>query len=142
MNSIFRLFNWSGSAFLSCQYDAFRSIGGLSTNLHAYEETDFVFRLKWRSWKTARNSPSCTLSSSYLGEEQTTVFSNNVSRCFQFPCRDSIYVSLFVTKESWETATRLRMVHKSPVVDIWVFSQGTTCASQESLRLLFSFPAN
>jgi glycosyltransferase involved in cell wall biosynthesis len=46
LNPLFRLFNWGGGAFLLCQVEAFRSIGGFSTSLYAYEEIDFVFRLK------------------------------------------------------------------------------------------------
>ena len=112
MNPIFRLFNWSGSAFLLCQYDAFRSIRGFSTSLYAYEEIDFVFRLKWRSWKTGKKFTVLRIIELLLlGEEQTKVFSNKASRRFQFPCRDSIYDSLSVTKESCqeagETDTRL-----------------------------------
>ncbi len=46
LNPIFRLFNWSGGVFLLCRGDAFQAIGGFSTRLYAYEEIDFVFRLK------------------------------------------------------------------------------------------------
>ena len=54
MNPISRLFNLSGGAFLLCQCNAFRSIGGFSTNLYAYEEIDFLFRLKWHGWKIGK----------------------------------------------------------------------------------------
>ena len=54
LNPIFRLFNWSGGAFLLCKCEAFNSIGGFSTSLYAYEEIDFVFRLKWHGWKTGK----------------------------------------------------------------------------------------
>ena len=46
LNPLFRLFNWGGGAFLLCQREAFQSIGGFSTNLYAYEEIDFIIRLK------------------------------------------------------------------------------------------------
>jgi len=46
LNPLFRLFNWSGGAFLLCQREAFQSLGGFSTSLYAYEEIDFVIRLK------------------------------------------------------------------------------------------------
>lgn len=46
LNPLFRLFNWCGGAFLLCQHEAFQSIGGFSTSLYAYEEIDFVIRLK------------------------------------------------------------------------------------------------
>ena len=43
---LFRLFNWSGGALLLCEGEAFRTLGGFSTDLYAYEEIDFVLRLK------------------------------------------------------------------------------------------------
>ncbi len=46
LNPFFRLFNLCGGAFLLCRSEAFRSIEGFSTNLYAYEEIDFVIRLK------------------------------------------------------------------------------------------------
>jgi glycosyltransferase involved in cell wall biosynthesis len=46
LNPLFRLFNWSGGAFLLVQRQAFQAIGGFSTDLYAYEEIDFVIRLK------------------------------------------------------------------------------------------------
>jgi len=46
LNPLFRLFNWSGGAFLLCEGEAFRTLGGFSTDLYAYEEIDFVLRLK------------------------------------------------------------------------------------------------
>lgn len=46
LNPLFRHFNLSGGAFLICQSDAFRALGGFSTDLYAYEEIDFVLRLK------------------------------------------------------------------------------------------------
>ena len=81
-------------------------------SLYAYEEIDFVFRLKSRSWKTGKKFTVLhIIELLLLGEEQTTVFSNKANRHFQFPCRASIYASLSVTKEScqeaWETDTRL-----------------------------------
>ena len=46
LNPLFRLFNWSGGACLLVQRNAFQAIGGFSTDLFAYEEIDFVMRLK------------------------------------------------------------------------------------------------
>lgn len=46
LNPFFRLFNWCGGAFILCTAEAFRSIGGFSTDLYALEEIDFVLRLK------------------------------------------------------------------------------------------------
>lgn len=46
LNPLFRLFNWSGGAYLLVQRDAFEAVGGFSTDLYAYEEIDFVIRLK------------------------------------------------------------------------------------------------
>lgn len=46
LNPLFRLLKFSGGAFLLCQKEAFNEISGFSTNLYAYEEIDFVFRLK------------------------------------------------------------------------------------------------
>ena len=46
LNPLFRLLNWSGGAFLLVRRDAFQAIGGFSTDLYAYEEVDFVIRLK------------------------------------------------------------------------------------------------
>ena len=46
LNPLFRLFNWSGGAFILCKREAFQAIGGFSTSLYAYEEIDFVIRLK------------------------------------------------------------------------------------------------
>ncbi len=46
LNPLFRLFNLCGGAFLFCRRDAYRAIGGFSTELYAYEEIDFAFRLK------------------------------------------------------------------------------------------------
>lgn len=46
LNPFFRLLNWSGGAFLLCQREAFEAVGKFSTNLYAYEEVDFVLRLK------------------------------------------------------------------------------------------------
>jgi len=54
LNPFFRLFNWSGEVFLLCQSDAFRAIGGFSTNLYAFEEVDFVIRLKRYSRKQGK----------------------------------------------------------------------------------------
>ena len=46
LNPLFRLFKFCGGAFILCRADAFRAIGGFSTGLYAYEEIDFVIRLK------------------------------------------------------------------------------------------------
>jgi glycosyltransferase involved in cell wall biosynthesis len=46
LNPLFRLFNWSGGAYLLVQRDAFQAINGFSTDLYAYEEIDFVIQLK------------------------------------------------------------------------------------------------
>ena len=46
LNPLFRLFNFSGGAFLLCEREAFDAIRGFSTRLYAYEEIDFVVRLK------------------------------------------------------------------------------------------------
>ena len=51
LNPLFRLFNWSGGAFLLCERQAFQALGGFSTNLYAYEEVDFIIRLKRYSRK-------------------------------------------------------------------------------------------
>jgi len=46
MNPIYRFFRISGGAFLLCQRGAFQAIDGFSSHLYAYEDLDFVFRLK------------------------------------------------------------------------------------------------
>lgn len=46
LNPLFRFLNLSGGAFLFCRADAFRAIGGFSDELYAYEDLDFVIRLK------------------------------------------------------------------------------------------------
>ena len=46
MNPFFRLFGFCGGAFLLCQREAFQAIGGFSDKLFAYEELDFVRRLR------------------------------------------------------------------------------------------------
>lgn len=46
LNPLFRLFNWSGGAFLLVEQAAFAALGGFSTDLYAYEEVDLVIRLK------------------------------------------------------------------------------------------------
>ena len=46
LNPIFRFLNLCGGAFLLCQSEAFRAINGFSDYLYAYEEVDFVIRLK------------------------------------------------------------------------------------------------
>lgn len=54
LNPLFRLFNWSGGAFLLCQREAFQVIGGFSTTLYAFEEVDFVLRIKRYGRRTKR----------------------------------------------------------------------------------------
>ena len=46
LNSIFRLLNLSGGAFILCHREAFQAVGGFSDSLFAYEEIDFIIRLK------------------------------------------------------------------------------------------------
>lgn len=46
LNPLFRLFNWSGGVCLLSEAEAFRAIGGFSVELFAYEEFDFIIRLK------------------------------------------------------------------------------------------------
>ena len=130
--------------YLLCQYEAFRSIGGFSMSLYAYEEIDFVFRLKSRSWKTGKKFTVLhIIELLLLGEEQTTVFSNKANRRFQFPGPDSIYASLSVTKNLVKKLGKRTLGYGIQIsCSRWAFSQGTKCASQESLRLLVSFPAN
>lgn len=47
LNPLFLFFNICGGAFILCERKAFETIGGFSTNLYAYEDVDFVLRLKW-----------------------------------------------------------------------------------------------
>ena len=52
-------------------------------SLYAYEEIDFVFRLKSRSWKTGKKFTVLNfIELLLLGEEQTAVFSNKANRRF------------------------------------------------------------
>ena len=46
LNPLFRAFKLCGGAFLLCEAKAFRVLGGFSEGLYAYEEIDFVLRLK------------------------------------------------------------------------------------------------
>jgi len=46
LNPLFRLFNISGGAFILSQKEGFDYINGFSDNLFAYEEFDFIIRLK------------------------------------------------------------------------------------------------
>ena len=46
LNPLFRILKFCGGAFLLCHRNAFVAISGFSTNLYAYEEIDFVYRLK------------------------------------------------------------------------------------------------
>lgn len=46
LNPFFRLLRLSGGAFICCRADAFRAIGGFDTELYAFEDIDFVIRLK------------------------------------------------------------------------------------------------
>lgn len=45
-NPSMRLLRWCSGAFLLCEASAFRELGGFSTELYAFEEADFVRRLK------------------------------------------------------------------------------------------------
>jgi glycosyltransferase involved in cell wall biosynthesis len=47
LNPLFRLFRFCGGVFLLCEREAFDAIGGFSDSLFAFEEIDFVARLKW-----------------------------------------------------------------------------------------------
>ncbi len=55
LNPIFRLLNIAGGVCLLCERPAFEAIGGFSTDLYAYEEFDFIQRLK-RYGKTVDRS--------------------------------------------------------------------------------------
>ncbi|MEM7029562.1 MAG: glycosyltransferase [Chloroflexota bacterium] len=46
LNPIFRALNVSGGAFILCRTTAFQAMQGFSTSLYAYEEVDFIIRLK------------------------------------------------------------------------------------------------
>lgn len=46
LNPFFRLFKIAGGAFILAQKEGFHSIKGFSKDLYAYEEFDFIFRLK------------------------------------------------------------------------------------------------
>lgn len=48
LNPLFRLFGFSGGAFLLARAEAFRAIGGFSTKLFAFEEIELVVRLRRR----------------------------------------------------------------------------------------------
>ncbi|MBX2818601.1 MAG: glycosyltransferase [Rhodothermaceae bacterium] len=54
LNPLFRLLKLCGGAFLLCRKEAFVSISGFSTRLYAYEEIDFVLRLKKEGRKQNR----------------------------------------------------------------------------------------
>lgn len=54
LNPLFRIFNLCGGAFLLCQSEAFHAVGGFSIELYAYEEIDFVLRLKRYGRKTGK----------------------------------------------------------------------------------------
>ena len=45
-NAISRVMRWAAGSFVFCRSDAFRAIGGFSTELYASEEIDFSRRLK------------------------------------------------------------------------------------------------
>ena len=45
-NAISRVMRWAAGSFVFCKADAFRQIGGFSTELYASEEIDFSRRLK------------------------------------------------------------------------------------------------
>ena len=46
LNPFFRCFKYSGGVFLLCRKEAFQAIQGFSLGLYAYEEFDFICRLK------------------------------------------------------------------------------------------------
>lgn len=46
LNPVFRIFGYCGGAYLLCRADAFRAVGGFSTELFAAEEIEFLRRLK------------------------------------------------------------------------------------------------
>ncbi len=46
LNPLFRFFKLCGGVFIACEAEAFHIIEGFSNDLFAYEEFDFVFRLK------------------------------------------------------------------------------------------------
>jgi glycosyltransferase involved in cell wall biosynthesis len=54
LNPIFRFFKLSGDAYLLCHKTAFQAITGFSTVLYAYEEIDFVIRLKMYGRKAGK----------------------------------------------------------------------------------------
>ena len=45
-NAISRVMHWAAGSFVFCRADAFRAIGGFSTELYASEEIDFSRRVK------------------------------------------------------------------------------------------------
>lgn len=51
LNPFFRLFNFCGGAFIACKREGFDGVNGFSTHLYAYEDLDFVFRLKRYGYK-------------------------------------------------------------------------------------------
>ena len=57
MNPVYRFFNISGGAFVLCQSEAFQAVKGFSTHLYAYEDLDFVFRLKKYGRMSGKNFP-------------------------------------------------------------------------------------
>ena len=46
LNLFFRLFKYCGGVFIACRREAFEQIGGFNQDLYAFEEFDFVSRLK------------------------------------------------------------------------------------------------
>ncbi|MEO1261040.1 MAG: glycosyltransferase [Bacteroidota bacterium] len=46
LNPVFRILKLSGGAFLLCKREGFEAIKGFSERLYAYEEIDFIFRLR------------------------------------------------------------------------------------------------
>lgn len=66
LNPLFRLFNLSGGAFILVNKLAFETIKGFSENLYAYEEIDFIIRLKkygrsiGKSFKVLHKNPIIT----------------------------------------------------------------------------------
>lgn len=57
LNPFFRLLKICGGAFIACDHEAYKSIDGFNTHLYAYEDIDFVLRLKKHGRKLGKNFP-------------------------------------------------------------------------------------
>ena len=91
LNPVFRILNLCGGAFLLCSAEAFRSINGFSPDLYAYEEVDFVIRLKrfgrkkGRKFKVLHRNPVITSGRKWdMNLKSTTalIFSNMLALLF------------------------------------------------------------